>query len=134
MKHRCSSKKQLKNIIDYYESNMNEMLRARKFKEQGKLLMSYVEPGEQVFLIAATKMDCDLFDKFKICTVVQVEFVGCNNAKILLRHNESNHQYLVMNSDYGVIFFGNSIEASLEIDRRKKYVKKSEILCGDRRI
>lgn len=124
MKRRYMSKRQLRNIIDYYESNMNEMLRARKFKEQGKLLMSYVEPGEQVFLIAATKMDCDIFDKFKICTVVQVEFVGCNNSKITLRHNESNQQYLVRNSDYGVIFFGNSIEASLEIDRRKRCQEK----------
>lgn len=128
MKRRYMSKRQLRNIIDYYESNMNEMLRARKFKEQGKLLMSYVEPGEQVFLIAATKMDCDIFDKFKICTVVQVEFVGCNNSKITLRHNESNQQYLVRNSDYGVIFFGNSIEASLEIDRRKRCQEKRNIL------
>lgn len=128
MKRRYMSKRQLRNIIDYYESNMNEMLRARKFKEQGKLLMSYVEPGEQVFLIAATKMDCDIFDKFKICTVVQVEFVGCNNSKITLRHNESNQQYIVRNSDYGVIFFGNSIEASLEIDRRKRCQEKRNIL------
>lgn len=120
--------KQLRKIVDYYEGHMLDLMRCQKYKEQGRLLLSDVLPGEMVYLIGANAMD--LFNREKKCVVEMVEFIGNNNSVITLRDVDSAVCYKTHNRQCRHLFFFDAEEASVELERRLRFGEKKEIFCG----
>lgn len=124
MKNPVKEYRRLKRIVDYYEANMQHMIRCRKYAELGQLLLCNVRKGDVIYLIASGTR---YLDSVRTCIVELVEFVGHNDARIVARDisdpdEPSNYKdrYIVHNRRYGRYFFTDPDAARAALRERRK--------------
>lgn len=111
-------------LADHYEKRLKKLYCFERYQNAGKLLLSSVVPGEEVFLIAKTMCITDLFDRVHECLVTNVEFIGKNNAIIHLLSRDTGIKYTVRNCEFGKIFFLDYTSACQRMRRQQSVAKR----------
>lgn len=110
--------RRMKNLIEYYKDNMELMMRCKKYAELGLLLFSNVKKGDIVYLIGS---QLRYYNELHTCCVDKIEFIGNNDAKIIVRDITSpdfmGETHMVRNSSFGKYFFTEQTEAKIALKK-----------------